>query len=122
ISASTGYAVGECIGVPHSMNNPARKARVFYGANVGAALIAAVIILIPGMPLLSIALNANVLATVLLPVALVFLILLASDRELMGQWANGAATNRIAVAIVVFISVCGAAYGIDSFLGVVHLV
>jgi Mn2+/Fe2+ NRAMP family transporter len=121
ISASTGYAVGECIGVAHSFNNATRKAAVFYGANVGAALIAAAIILIPGAPLLSIALNANVLATVLLPVALVFLIMLANDRELMGQWANGATTNRIAVAIVVFISVCGAAYGVDSFLRAVHI-
>jgi Mn2+/Fe2+ NRAMP family transporter len=122
ISASTGYAVGECIGVAHSFNNSARKGALFYGANVGAALIAAVIILIPGAPLLSIALNANVLATVLLPVALVFLIMLANDRELMGKWTNTAATNRIALAIVAFISVCGAAYGIDSFLQAVHVI
>jgi Mn2+/Fe2+ NRAMP family transporter len=121
ISASTGYAVGECIGVAHSFNSSTRKVTVFYAANVGAALLAALIILIPGAPLLSIALNANVLATVLLPVALVFLIMLANDRELMGRWANSATTNRIAVAIVVFISVCGAAYGIDSFLRVVHI-
>jgi Mn2+/Fe2+ NRAMP family transporter len=122
ISASTGYAVGECIGVAHSFNNSTRRAAVFYGANIGAALIAAVIILIPGAPLLSIALNANVLATVLLPVALVFLIMLANDRELMGKWANGAATNRIAGVIVVFISICGAAYAVDSFLQAVHIV
>jgi Mn2+/Fe2+ NRAMP family transporter len=122
ISASTGYAVGECIGVPHSFNNSPRKAALFYGCNIGAALIAAVIILIPGAPLLSIALNANVLATVLLPVALVFLILLARDRELMGKWANKAATNWIAIAIVAFISISGAAYGIDSFLQTVHLI
>ena len=122
ISASTGYAVGECIGVPHSFNNSPRKAALFYGANLGAALIAAVIILIPGAPLLSIALNANVLATVLLPVALVFLILLAKDRELMGKWANKTSTNWIAIAIVAFISTCGAAYAIDSFLQTVHLI
>ena len=35
ISASTGYAVGECIGVPHSFNNSPRKAALFYGANIG---------------------------------------------------------------------------------------
>ena len=122
ISASTGYAVGECIGVPHSFNNSPRKAVLFYAANVAAALIAALIILIPGAPLLSIALNANVLATVLLPVALVFMIILANDRELMGRWTNSAATNRIAVAIVAFISICGAAYAIDSFLRVVHVI
>jgi Mn2+/Fe2+ NRAMP family transporter len=122
ISASTGYAVGECIGVPHSFNNSPRKAALFYGCNIGAALIAAVIILIPGAPLLSIALNANVLATVLLPVALVFMILLAKDRELMGKWANKTSTNWIAIVIVAFISICGAAYAIDSFLQTVHLI
>ena len=45
-------------------------------------------ILIPGAPLLSIAANANVLATVLLPVSLVFMLMLANDRQLMGPWVN----------------------------------
>jgi Mn2+/Fe2+ NRAMP family transporter len=121
ISASTGYAVGECLGVPHSLNDSPRGAGLFYAANVGAAIIAAAIILIPGAPLLSIALNANVLATVLLPVALVFMIVLANDRELMGRWVNGRILNRVAIAIVAFISLCGAAYAIDSFLQAVHV-
>jgi Mn2+/Fe2+ NRAMP family transporter len=122
ISASTGYAVGECVGVASSFNNSPRRAALFYAANIAVALIAAVIILIPGAPLLSIALNANVLATVLLPVTLVFMIMLASDRELMGRWANRASTNRIAIAIVTFVTVCGAAYAIDSFLHAAHLI
>jgi Mn2+/Fe2+ NRAMP family transporter len=122
ISASTGYAVGECIGKASSFNNTPSKAALFYGANVIVALIAAVVILIPGAPLLSISLNANVLATVLLPVTLVFVILLASDRTLMGRWVNRPSMNRIAIAIVVFVSICGAAYGIDSFLQTVHLI
>ncbi len=121
ISASTGYAASECIGKASSFNNTPRKAAVFYGANLTVALIAAVVILIPGAPLLSIALNANVLATVLLPVTLVFMIMLANDRALMGRWANRASTNTLAIAIVAFVSICGAAYGIESFLGTVHL-
>jgi Mn2+/Fe2+ NRAMP family transporter len=122
ISASTGYAVGECVGATSSFNNTPRRAVLFYAANVTVALIAAAVILIPGAPLLSISLNANVLATVLLPVTLVFMIMLGSDRELMGRWVNSAATNRTAIAIIAFVSVCGAAYGIDSFLQTVHLV
>lgn len=121
ISASTGYAVGECIGAPHSFNGTARRS-VFWAANVGAAAIAALIILIPGVPLLSIALNANILATVLLPVAMVFLIMLASDRRLMGRWANSRLNNGVAIAIVAFVSLCGAAYAIDAFLHTVHVI
>jgi len=122
ISASTGYAAGECIGAPHSMNYSARGAAIFYAANVGAAAIAAAIILIPGAPLLSIALNANVLATVLLPVALVFMIMLASDRQLMGRFANGRRHNWVGGAIVVFVAASGTAYAIDAFLRTVHLI
>jgi Mn2+/Fe2+ NRAMP family transporter len=122
ISASTGYAAGECIGVTHSFNSSPRRARLFYGANIAVALIAAAIVLVPGAPLLSIALNANVLATVLLPVTLVFVIMLASDRQLMGRWVNKPSTNRVAIAIVAFVSICGAAYGIDSFLRATHLI
>ena len=122
ISASTAYAAGECIGVSHSFNTSPRNAAVFYTANVGVSLIAAVVILIPGAPLLSIALNANVLATVLLPVSLVFLLILANDRELMGRWANRVSTNVIAIAVVTLVGACGAAYGIDSFLQTVHVI
>ncbi len=123
ISASTGYAVGECIGVSSSFNNSPRAAAPFYGANLAVALIAAAIILIPGAPLLRIALNANVLATVLLPITLIFLIMLANDRELMGaRWVNSRLTNRLAVGIVAFIAICGAAYAVDSFLIATHTI
>jgi Mn2+/Fe2+ NRAMP family transporter len=122
ISASTAYAAGECIGASHSFNSSPRNAAVFYAANVAVALLAAVVILIPGAPLLSIALNANVLATVLLPVSLVLMIMLANDRQLMGSWANKRSTNVVGIAVVAFVGCSGAAYGIDSFLQTIHLV
>jgi Mn2+/Fe2+ NRAMP family transporter len=122
ISASTAYAAGECIGVSHSFNSSPRNAALFYAANVGVALVAAAVILIPGVPLLSIALNANVLATVLLPVSLVLMLMLANDRGLMGRWANKRSTNVIGIATIAFVGLCGAAYGIDSFLQTVHLI
>jgi Mn2+/Fe2+ NRAMP family transporter len=52
----------------------------------------------------------------------VFLILLANDRELMGRWANSASNNLVAASIVAFITVCGAAYGVDSFLLTAHII
>lgn len=122
ISASTAYAAGECIGVSHSFNSSPRRAALFYGANIAIAVLAATVILIPGAPLLQIALNANVLATVLAPVALIFVVMLANDRTLMGSWANSRPTNRLGITIIGFVAVCGAAYGIDSFLRAVHLI
>ncbi len=122
ISASTAYAAGECIGAAHSFNSTPRRAAIFYAANIGVATIAAAVILIPGAPLLSIALNANVLATVLLPVALVFMVMLANERHLMGHWANKRSTNIIGGAVIAFVGLCGATYGIDSFLQAIHVI
>jgi Mn2+/Fe2+ NRAMP family transporter len=95
---------------------------VFYGANLSVALLAAIVILIPGAPLLSIALNANVLATVLLPVSLVFMVMLANDTGLMGPQANKRSTNAIGITVIAMVGLCGAAYGIDSFLQAIHLI
>jgi Mn2+/Fe2+ NRAMP family transporter len=122
ISASTAYAAAECVGAAHSFNTSPREAALFYAANFGVAMIAAVVILIPGAPLLSIALNANVLATVLLPVSLVFMVMLANDRGLMGAWANKRSTNVIGISVIAFVGLCGAAYGIDSFLLSTHVI
>ena len=122
ISASTAYAAAECVGVAHSFNTSPREAALFYAANFGIALVAAVVILIPGAPLLSIALNANVLATVLLPVSLVFMVMLANDKGLMGHWVNKRSTNVIGISVIAFVGLCGAAYGIDSFLQTTHLI
>ncbi|MGH2861864.1 MAG: NRAMP family divalent metal transporter [Solirubrobacteraceae bacterium] len=121
ISASTGYAISECTGRNSSFNLTFREAAPFYSVNAIVAVVAAAVILIPGVPLLSIALNANVLATVLLPFTLVFVVMLANDRQLMGRWVNGLRTNVLALVIVVLVSVCGAAYGIDSFLLQIHV-
>ncbi len=122
ISASTAYAAGECVGVSHSFNSSPRRAVLFHGANIATAMLAAAIILIPGAPLLQIALNANVLATVLAPVALIFVVMLANDRVLMGAFTNTRLTNVVAIAVIAFVAACGTAYGIDSFLQAVHLI
>jgi Mn2+/Fe2+ NRAMP family transporter len=121
ISASTGYAVSECMGRSSSFNLTFKEAAPFYSINVIVAAVAAAVILIPGVPLLSIALNANVLATVLLPFTLAFVVMLANDRQLMGRWANGLRSNLMAGTIVAVVTVCGAAYGIDSFLIQIHV-
>jgi Mn2+/Fe2+ NRAMP family transporter len=48
--------------------------------------------------------------------------MLANDRQLMGRFTNKRWVNRVAVAIVAFVSVSGAAYGIDSFLQAAHVI
>lgn len=110
ISASTAYAVGEALGGPHSFNRKITEAPRFYAFNVGSSVVAAIIVLIPGAPLLSIALNANLLAVVLMPAALVFLIMLANDRKLMGPQTNPRWLNVVGGFVALCVGLAGTAY------------
>jgi hypothetical protein len=40
----------------------------------------------------------------------------------MGPWANRPLTNALAGVVVGVVGVCGAAYGIDSFLAATHVI
>jgi Mn2+/Fe2+ NRAMP family transporter len=117
ISASGAYAAGEPIkDAVSSFNASPAQAPLFHGANIGMALLAGLIVLIPGAPLLAISLNANMLATILLPAALVFLMLLANDREVMGAHVNGRVANGLGLAVGVLVTIAGSAYAVISFL------
>lgn len=118
VSASTAYAVGEVAGgVGHSFNRPPREAPLFHAANVAMAIGAGLVVLIPGAPLLAIALNANLLATSLMPPALLWLLVLANDRQIMGSHVNSRLANVLAVTITAIVTVAGTAYTIVAFVG-----
>jgi Mn2+/Fe2+ NRAMP family transporter len=116
ISTATAYSVGEAIGGAHSFNRRFTEAPLFYGVIVGVALLAGVVVLIPGAPLLSITLNANLLATILMPAALVFLVMLANDREIMGGRANGARFNIAAALVMALVVLAGVAAVVVGFI------
>ncbi|WP_298292431.1 divalent metal cation transporter [Thiomonas sp.] len=121
ISASTAYALGEAFaGAGHSFNRSLIEAPVFHLANIGVAALAGAIVLIPGLPLLNITLNANLLAVLLMPPALVFLLVMVNDRELMGRHVNGWRDNVLAIALTVLIAAAGSASVIVSFFHTFH--
>ncbi len=57
-------------------------------------------------------LTVNVIATLLMAPALLLLLLLANDREIMGDLANGRLANFAGGTIVVAIAAVGALYGL----------
>lgn len=122
VSASTAYAVGELPGgAGHSFNRSLREAPVFHGVNIGMAAVAGLIVLIPGTPLLAISLNANLLAMVLMPPALVFLLILANDREIMGSHVNSRLANISGILITAFVTLAGTAYAMVAFFETIAL-
>lgn len=114
ISSSSAYAFGEVTGRVHSLNSSLREGWPFYTVLLLAAGISAVLVLIPNAPLVFIILIVNVIATLAMPPALVFLIMLVNDREIMGTHVNGRLANTVAIAIVVFLCLIGLLYGITT--------
>jgi NRAMP (natural resistance-associated macrophage protein)-like metal ion transporter len=100
VSLSSAYAIGDVLGLKHSLHRGFGQAKGFYA--VYAALIcgAAAIVLIPGSPLGLIVEGVQVLAGVLLPSATVFLLLLCNDRDVLGPWVNRRRTNLFTSAVI----------------------
>jgi Mn2+/Fe2+ NRAMP family transporter len=114
ISLSSAYAFGEVTGRPHSMNNSLREAWPFYAILVAAAAIAAALLLIPNAPLVFIVLIVNVIATLAMPPAIVFLLLLVNDREIMGEHANGRLSNFFGGTVTILLVLAGIIFGITT--------
>jgi Mn2+/Fe2+ NRAMP family transporter len=112
ISLTSAYAFGEVTGKPHSMNTSFKDGLPFYGILVVAAGIAASLVLVPNAPLVYIALIVNVIATLAMPPAIVFLMLLVNDREIMGSMGNGTWSNFLGITVTVLLILAGLVFGI----------
>ncbi len=112
ISTSSAYALGETTHARHSLNLDFSQGRLFYGTVFVSTVIAASVVLIPGAPLLALTLTVNVIATLLMAPALLFLLLLVNDREIMGAHANTWRANLAGGTIIVTITVIGIFYGV----------
>ena len=114
ISTSSAYAFGEVLHSGHSLNRPLREAWPFYSILFGTACLAAGLVLIPNAPLEFIILIVNVIAVLAMPPALLLLMLLVNDREVMGKYANGAWANWAGVSVTVLLVAAGLAWGLGT--------
>ena len=121
ISSSSAYAFGEVTGAAHSLNRPLKEARGFYAVMILGAALAAGLVLVPGAPLTLIVLVVNVIATLAMPPALVFLILLVNDRQIMGEYTNKRIVNILAVGVVLFLCAAGLVWGVMTVASGLHL-
>jgi NRAMP (natural resistance-associated macrophage protein)-like metal ion transporter len=105
VSLSTAYALGDVLSLKHSLHRKPTDAPGFYIMYCGLIVFAAALVLIPGVPLGLLTNAVQTLAGVLLPSAVVFLLILCNDKEVLGPWVNSRMTNVLAGAIVVVLVV-----------------
>ncbi|WP_137816703.1 NRAMP family divalent metal transporter [Gandjariella thermophila] len=100
VGLATAYAIGDVLGLRHSLHRSPKEAKGFYAIFAGLLLVAAIIVVTPGSPLGLLTEGVQTLAGVLLPSATVFLLLLCNDREVLGPWVNGRAMNIFTSAVI----------------------
>jgi Mn2+/Fe2+ NRAMP family transporter len=105
VTLASSYAIGDYAGLKHSLHRKWRDAPMFYGSYVAAVSLGAAIVLVPGAPLGIVTTSVQALAGVLLPSALVFLLLLCNDREVLGPWTNPRWLNLLVVSVVIVLLV-----------------
>ena len=114
ISLASSWAFGEVFGWAHSLNKKVKEAPWFYATYFITLITAGLVVLIPGAPLVLITLFVQVIAVTLLPAALVFLILLLNNEEMMGKFKNTLWLNIVDFTIVIVIIILSTLYGISA--------
>ncbi len=107
VPLSSAYTTCEAFGWETGVDWNWRDAPAFYGLLAFFIGFAALFVMIPGLPLITVMFSAQVLNALLLPFVLVFVMLLASDRELMGPLASGRilrAIGWVSTAVLVLLS------------------
>ncbi len=88
LAFSSAYSVAGAFGWKRSLDHRLSEAPQFYGLYFGTLLVGALIVLIPGLPLGMMAVFTQIVAAMLIVPDLIFLVLLTSDRAIMGKHAN----------------------------------
>jgi len=120
---STAYAVCGAFGWERSVNRRLREAPAFFGLFAALIVGGAAVVLIPGLPLLTLLFLPNVVGGILLPVILVLMLKLVNDRRIMGSWVNSRRQNAIAwttTIVLIALAVVYAAIALLQLAGVVN--
>ncbi|HEY2704193.1 MAG TPA: Nramp family divalent metal transporter [Candidatus Dormibacteraeota bacterium] len=102
---STAFVVCEAFGAERSVQSRFGEAPLFFGLFILLLATGAITVALLGpSSIAAVAIGTQTLDGVLLPVLLVFILILANDRRLLGRYRNGPVNNAIAGALTVVLS------------------
>lgn len=101
---TTAYAVCESFGWESGVSRRFGEAPVFMGLYTALIVVGALVVLIPGLPLIGVILASQLLNGILLPVILVFMLRLVNNPRIMGRYTNPRWLNVVAWTLVVLIA------------------
>ncbi|HET9077516.1 MAG TPA: Nramp family divalent metal transporter [Acidimicrobiales bacterium] len=116
VPLSTAYAVSEALGVERSVSRSFTDAPLFLSLFSAQIVIGASVALLPGN-LVNLLLNTQTLNGLITPVILVFILILANRRRLLGDAANGRVFRVVATIAVVAVAAMAATLVVQTVLG-----
>ena len=99
---STAYSVSDLTGRPAALDDSPREAPLFYATFGVITVVSAILILIPGAPLIKILVLTQILNAVLLLPLLVYMYGISRDERLMGEFVS-TKTMRVIYGIIILI-------------------
>ena len=122
VSMAFTWAAGETWGYKHSLNNRFSEAKLFYFIYIALIFISAMIVLIPGIPLVTIMVDVEAFNGFILPIVLGFLIALAGSKRILGEYAYSKKSIAVVGALGLVMVVLGIMTALpQNWLNYIHI-
>jgi Mn2+/Fe2+ NRAMP family transporter len=70
--------------------------------------------MLPNVPVGFLNLTVQVVATVFMPAAMLFLLMLLNDKELLGEHVNSPLRNALSIGVMLLLITCNGLYGVST--------
>ena len=101
---ATAYSISEALGFEKGLSRSFREAPIFLGIFTTLIIIGGCVALLPNIPQIKLLLVTQTINGVLLPFLLVTIVLLSSNKEIMGEYANHLFFKIFAWTITIVVS------------------
>ena len=115
---TTAFVICEAFGWEAGVSFTWKEAPLFKGIFTFVIVVSAVVILVPNIDLMGIMLTAQFVNGVILPVLLVFMAIICTDKHVMGKYAVGKFTRIILCFTIVVVGILSAICLVMQVLGI----
>ncbi len=109
VPLATAYYTCEAMGWEAGVNKTFKEAPQFMWIYTSIIIIASLLVLIPGAPLVTLMVLSSVVNGLILPFVLFYALKLANNKKIMGDYTNSRIFNIIAwttVSVIIFLTIC----------------
>jgi Mn2+/Fe2+ NRAMP family transporter len=109
VSLSTAYAFTEFFGLSGGLDTSFKQSRTFYILILTQLVAAALFVMLPNINVFKLAITTQGINAAILPLVLIYVISLTSNKKLMGEHANSPFQKRFAITSAIIIAVAAVA-------------